>query len=67
MKKKSSFFSGLGLCASIPELKKKVSFREKAMRKMETRIERLIYRIRGFVRDLQEILSGPGNMGRLVP
>jgi hypothetical protein len=37
------------------------------MRKMQTTIERLLHRIRGFVKDLQEVLSGPGTMGRLVP
>lgn len=46
---------------------KEAFLREEAMRKMETTVERLVHRIRSFVKDLQEILSGPGNMGRLVP
>jgi len=37
------------------------------MRKMETRIERLIHRLGRIVKDLQDVLSGPGTMGRLVP
>lgn len=37
------------------------------MRKMETVLDRLIHWFRRVVKDLQDVLSGPGTMGRLVP
>lgn len=37
------------------------------MRKMETNLQRLIHGTRGFGKALQEVLSGPGTMGRLAP